>query len=91
MFLPSRHLHPRSHLWRKKRQTDEGEEHPKVLLSVLDIVPHPHHQSLEYGLLIGDIDLIAGEQLNNLSRGEQQELLVLNDLQEVILERRGDR
>ncbi|TNN81934.1 hypothetical protein EYF80_007842 [Liparis tanakae] len=75
----------------RKRQTDEGEEHPKVLLSVLDIVPHPHHQSFKDGLLIGDIDFIAGEQLNYLSRGEQQELLVLNDLQEVFLEGRGDR
>lgn len=57
---------------------------------MLDIVPHPHHQSLEDGFLIGDIDVIAGEQLNNLRRGEQQELLVLNDLQEVFLEQRGD-
>lgn len=79
-----------SYLWRKKRQSDEGEKHPEVLLSMLDFVPHPHHQSLKDGFLIGDIDVITGEQLNNLSRGEQQELLVLNDLQEVFLEHRGD-
>lgn len=79
-----------THLWRKKRQSDEGQKHPEVLLSMLDIIPHPHHQSLKDGLLIGDIDVITGEQLNNLSRGEQQELLVLNDLQEVFLEHRRD-
>lgn len=83
-------LYPQSHLRRKKRQTDEGKKDPKVLLSMLDIVPHPHHQSLEDGFLIGDVDVIAREQLNNLSCGEQQELLVLNDLQEVFLEHRGD-
>lgn len=79
-----------SHLWGKKRQADEGQQHPEVLLSMLDVVPHPHHQSLEDRFLVGDIDVIAGEQLNDLSRGEQQELLVLNDLQEVFLEHRGD-
>lgn len=83
-------LHPLSHLRREERQADEGEEHPEVLLPMLDVVAHPHHQSLEDGLLVGDVDVIAGEQLNNLSRGEQQELLVLNDLQEVFLEHRGD-
>lgn len=83
-------LYPLSHLWRKKRQADEGKKHPEVLLSMLDVVSHPHHQSLEDGLLVGDVDVIAGEQLDNLSRGEQQELLVLNDLQEVFLEHRGD-
>lgn len=57
---------------------------------MLDVVPHPHHQSLEDRFLVGDVDVIAGEQLNDLSRGEQQELLVLNDLQEVFLEHRGD-
>lgn len=77
-----------SHLWRKKRQSDEGEKHPEVLLSVLDIVAHPHHQSLKNGFLIWDVDVITGEQFNNVSRGEQQELLVLNDLQEVFLEHR---
>lgn len=81
-------LHLLSHLWRKKRQSDEGEKHPEVLLSVLDIVAHPHHQSLKNGFLIGDVDVITGEQFNNVSCGEQQELLVLNDLQEVFLEHR---
>lgn len=83
-------LYPPSHLWRKQRQADEGEKHPEVLLSMLDIIAHPHHQSLEDGFLFGHVDVIAGEQLNDLSRGEQQELLVLNDLQEVFLEHRGD-
>lgn len=57
---------------------------------MLDVVPHPHHQSLEDRFLVRDIDVITGEQLNDLSRGEQQELLVLNDLQEVFLQHRGD-
>lgn len=57
---------------------------------MLDIVPHPHHQGLKDCFLVGDVDVVAGEQLNNLSRGEQQELLVLNDLQKVFLEDRGD-
>lgn len=77
-------------LWREKRKSDEGQEHPEVLLPVLDVVPHPHHEGLKDGLLIGDIDVIAGQQFNDLSRGEQQELLVLNDLQKVFLEDRGD-
>lgn len=88
---PALSLYLLSHLWRKKRQADEGEKHPEVLLPMLDIVPHPHHQSLKDGFFIGDVNVIAGKQLNNLSRGEQQELLVLNDLQEVFLEHRGDR
>lgn len=57
---------------------------------MLYIVPHPHHQGLKDCFLVGDVDVVAGEQLNNLSRGEQQELLVLNDLQKVFLEDRGD-
>lgn len=57
---------------------------------MLDIVPHPHHQSLENCLLVWNVDVIAGEQLNNLRRGEQEKLLILNDLQEVFLEQRGD-
>lgn len=57
---------------------------------MLDIVSHPHHQGLKDCFLVGDVDVVAGEQLNNLSRGEQQELLVLNDLQKVFLEDRGD-
>lgn len=59
-------------------------------MSILDIIPHPHHQSLEDRLFIRNIDVIAGEQLNNFSCGEQQELLVLNDLEEVFLEHCGD-
>lgn len=57
---------------------------------MLDVVPHPHHEGLKDGLLVGDVDVIAGQQFNNLRRGEQQELLVLNDLQKVFLEDRGD-
>lgn len=73
------------HLWRKKRQSDEGQKQPEVLLSVLDVMAHPHHQGLENGFLVGDVDVITGEQLHYLGRGEQQKLLVLNDLQEVFL------
>lgn len=57
---------------------------------MLDIVPHPHHQGLKDCFLVWDVDVVAGEQLDNLSRGEQQELLVLNDLQKVFLEDRGN-
>lgn len=78
-------LRPLPHLWREKRQSDEGQKQPQVLLSVLDVVAHPHHQGLENGLLVGDVDVITGKQLNYLRRGEQQKLLVLNDLQEVFL------
>lgn len=81
---------PLPHLWRKKRQSDKGQKQPEVLLSILDIVAHPHHQGLKNGFLIWDVDVITGEQLNYLCSGEQQELLVLNDLQEVFLtHRRG--
>lgn len=83
-------IHQFSHLWRKERQSDVSEEHPEVLLSMLDIVPHPHHQSLENGLFVRNIDVIAGEQLNNLCRGEQKKLLILYDLQEVFLVQKGD-
>lgn len=62
---------------------------------MLDIIPHPHHQSLKNSFFVWNVDVITGKQLNNLSRGEQQELLVLNDLQEVFLRtdgrHRGDR
>lgn len=76
------------HLWRKKRQSDKGQKQPEVLLSILDVVAHPHHQGLKNGFLIWDVDVITGEQLNYLCGGEQQKLLVLNDLQEVVLARR---
>lgn len=77
------------HLWRKKRQSDKGQKQPEVLLSILDVVAHPHHQGLENGFLVGDVDVITGEQLNYLRGGEQQKLLVLNDLQEVFLAHGG--
>lgn len=73
------------HLWRKKRQSDKGQKQPEILLSILDVVAHPHHQGLKNGFLIWDIDVITGEQLNYLCGREQQELLVLNYLQEVFL------
>lgn len=86
-LLPHPHPPPTllPHLWRKKRQSDKGQKHAEVLLSILDIVAHPHHQGLKDGFLIWDVDFITGEQLNDLCSGEQQELLVLNDLQEVFL------
>lgn len=78
---------PLPHLWRKKRQSDKGQKQPKVLLSILDVVAHPHHQGLKNGFLIWDVDVITREELNYLCGGEQQELLVLNDLEEVFLAR----
>lgn len=90
LLSPTNGLSQFSHLWRKKRKADVREQNPEVLLSMLDIKSHPHHQSLKNCFFIWNVDVIAGEQFNNLSRGKQQELLVLNDLQEMLLEQRGD-
>lgn len=72
-------------LWRKKRQANIRQKPSEVLLSMLDVVSHPHHQGLKDGLLIRHVDVITGQQLNYLIRGEKKKLLVLNDLQKVFL------
>lgn len=78
------------YLWWQQGQSDVGEEHPQVPLSVLQVVPHPQHQGLENCLLIWHIDVIARQELGNFISWEQKKFLVFYYLYEVFLKIKED-
>lgn len=80
---------PYPYLGGKQWQPDVRQQRCQLSLPGLHVMPHPLHQSMKNGLFVGHINVITAQQLGNFISWKQEEFLVLYDINEVFLEKKG--
>ena len=72
-------------LWGEERETDTGKQSRRFVTTVGEVEVEPLDQGLEDDLLAGNVEVVRGEEVLQLLRRQQHELLVLRHLDEVVL------